>query len=52
MNPVAVLTGKEFEMGGKNLKKINSFFESIGGKAYNSIVGEVLLDISHFLIFV
>lgn len=45
MNPVVELTGKEFEMGGKNLKeKIKSFFESVGGKAYNSIVGEVLLD--------
>ncbi len=38
------LTGKEFPKGNKKLtEQVNEYFESIGGKAYNPQIGEVLL---------
>lgn len=45
MEPVAELSGKEFPRGEKKLsEQVWDFFDSIGGKVHNDIIGEILLD--------
>lgn len=45
MEPVTELTGNEFPRGGKKIsEQVLGFFDSIGGKVYNDIVGDILLD--------
>lgn len=45
MGPVAELSGKEFPRGGKKLsEQVLDFFDSIGGKIHNDIIGDILLD--------
>lgn len=45
MKPVAELSGKEFPRGEKKLsEQVLDFFDSIGGKVHNDIIGEILLD--------
>lgn len=45
MEPVAELSGKEFPRGEKKLsEQVLDFFDSIGGKVHNDIIGEILLD--------
>ena len=45
-NPVAELSGNEFAPTGKNdlVDRVEEFFKSIGGKAVNEELGEVLLN--------
>ena len=45
MDPVTDLTGEEFPRGEKKLNEmVLDFFDSIGNKAHNPVVGDVLLD--------
>ena len=45
MDPVTDLTGEEFPRGEKKLSEmVLDFFDSIGNKAHNPVVGDVLLD--------
>ena len=45
MAPVTDLTGEEFPRGEKKLNEmVLDFFDSIGNKAHNQVVGDVLLD--------
>lgn len=44
MEPVAALTGKEFPMGGKDIvEKVTAFFDSLGNRVNNPILGDVFL---------
>lgn len=45
MEPVKELTGKEFQKGEKRISdQLIDFFQSIGGRVHNNIVGDILLD--------
>ena len=45
MDPVTDLTGEEFPRGEKKLNEmVLDFFDSMGNKAHNPVVGDVLLD--------
>lgn len=45
MGPVAELSGKEFPRGGKKLsEQVLDFFDSVGGKVHNDIIGDIMLD--------
>ncbi|MCB7317516.1 hypothetical protein [Lacrimispora sp. 210928-DFI.3.58] len=45
MDPAAELTGSEFPKGDKDLvSQVTEFYESVGGKVHNDVVGDIYLD--------